>query len=215
MAIVKTVFTATTLAANAPEVLAFLQANAAAYFDSLSEADGVISCMVGSVAALALSFNGTDKTALSLSNGATIEVYGASSNERFIAGYKTDYGVLLEGSTGQTYIITKTNANNTAIVAGFKASTTSYAVYSGNIASSSAWFYPATGNNVVSARQKYTVDPAAALTTLTPLPFGGSGTYAPNLLVSCFTENGGITSVKRLVVNDVEYVYDGAFALRA
>lgn len=215
MAIVKTVFTATTIAANEPEVLAFLQANAAGYFDSFTDADGVISCMVGSVAALALSFNNTDKTTISLTNGTTATVYMASNNERFIAGYKTDYGVLLEGSTGATYMITKSNANSTAIVACLKNLNNAYSVFVGDVSNNSAWYTPNTGNTVLLSRQKYTINYAASLTTLTPLPLGDGGTYAPNLLVSCFTENGAITSVKRLVVNDVEYVYDGAFALRA
>lgn len=218
MAIVKTVFTATTLAANEPEVLAFLQANATGYFDSIADADGVISCMVGSVTALALSFSsGSAKTTLSLANGAAVTTYTAANNERFVAGYKTDYGLVLEGSTGQTYIITKTNTNSTAIVAGLHITSGNYAVYSGCIVSSSAWFSPtgSSATSAVSARQGYIINPAAALTTLTPLPFGNSGTYAPNLFVTCFTENGGLTSVRRLVVNDVEYVYDGTFALRA
>lgn len=215
MAIVKTVFTATTLTANEPEVLAFLQANATGYFDSITDADGVISCMVGSVAALALSFNGTDRTTLTLANGSTVRSYDAQANERFVAGYKTDYGLMLVGSTGRTYTITKTNVNSAAIVAGLQTSAANNIVYSGDIANSSAWFFPSQGTNVVDARQRYIINPAAALTTLTPLPFGNSGTYAPNLFVTCFTENGGLASARRLVVNDVEYVYDGAFALRA
>lgn len=215
MAITKTVFTATTLADNEPEVLAFLQANATGYFDSITAAGDVISCVIGSVTALSLSFNSTDKTTLSLANGTTVQVNTVSANERFIAGYKTDYGVLLEGSSGQTYIITKTNTNSTAVVAGLKTGASACTVYSADIANNSAWFYPGTGGSAVVARQKYVINPEAALTTLTPLPLGNGGTYAPNLLVSCFTENGAITTVKRLVVNDVEYVYDGAFALRA
>lgn len=215
MAIVKTVFTATTLAANEPEVLAFLQANAAGYFDSFTDADGVISCMVGSVAALALSFNNTDKTTISLTNGTTATVYNASNNERFIAGYKTDYGVLLEGSTGATYIIAKSNANSTAIVACLKNASAAYSVFVGDVSSNTAWYTAGGASNALLSRQKYMINHNASLTTLTPLPLGDGGTYTPNLLVSCFTENGEITSVKRLVVNDVEYVYDGAFALRA
>lgn len=215
MAIIKTVFTATTLAANEPEVLAFLQANATGYFDSITDADGVISCMVGSVAALALSFNDTDRTTISLANGTTAHTYSASNNERFVAGYKTDYGVLLEGSTGAMYIITKSNTNSTTIVACLKNLNLSYSVFAGDVSNNSAWYTPGTGNTALLSRQKYMINYAASLTTLTPLPLGDGGTYAPNLLVSCFTENGEITSVKRLVVNDVEYVYDGAFALRA
>lgn len=216
MAIVKTTFTATTLADNAPEVLAFLQANAAAFFDSIGSSENVISCAINSVAVLKLSFAQAEKNTMTLLNGTAVSVYNAEQNEIFVAGYKTDNGVMLEASSGATYAIFKSSANSTALLACFRVSSSaSYNYYMGDVANNRAWYTPGSASSIVGARQLLVINVAAALTSLTPLPLGNGGTYAPNLLVSCFTENGAITSVKRLSVNDIEYVYDGAFALRA
>ena len=224
MAITKTTFTAASLSANEPEVLAFLQANATEYFDEITDADDVISCSIDGVVVLKLAFDGTTKTAISLLNGASYAAGGQFSGEIFRYGFKTNHGIMLETTSNTTYWICKSNNDSTAIIATLATGgsiATKFYIFIGDLVNNSAWElnsqYPTAtqgSQTGTAARQKYMANSAAALTSLTALPLGNGGTYAPNLFITCFAENGTITAIKKLVMNGIEYVYDGLFALK-
>lgn len=223
MAITKTVFTGATLAANAPEVLAFLLANAAGYFDTVTaDANGNVKCTIDDVDVLILGFDGTQKNTISLLNGTTVKNYAGASlwngSLPFTTAYTTANGIMLVDNAGGTFIITKTNENTTAIIATMRTTNTQSSankICIGDPATNSTWFDVGSGaGSAAAARAKYVINESATLTTLTPLPLGDGGTYCPNCFVTPWTENGGITSPKKLIYGGDEYIYDGAFALK-
>ncbi|MBP3271653.1 MAG: hypothetical protein J6M17_05420, partial [Ruminococcus sp.] len=112
MAIEKTVFTATSLADNGPEVLAFLQANASEYFDSITLNErGSVVCTADDVDVLVIGF-GLETTTMQLMNGVTISnssVSGTYGSQILRYGYKTQNGVMLAVDGGETLIITKSD----------------------------------------------------------------------------------------------------------
>ena len=221
MAIEKTVFTATSLANNGPEVLAFLQANASEYFDSITLNErGSVVCTADDVDVLVIGF-GQETTTMQLMNGATISnssATGTYGSQIFRYGYKTQNGVMLAVDGGETLIITKSDNDSTALIAGLRTSNSAsntHRVCMGDVSRNSVWYDIGSGaGNASEERKKYVINANAALTALMPLPLGDGGTYSPDLYVTVWAENGGLANPKKLIADGTEYIYDGAFALK-
>ena len=147
MAITKTVFTGATLAANAPEVLAFLQANAAGYFDSITaDENGNVICSIDEVDVMKIGFDGTMKTKLTLANGESIEnnnATGGNGTRPFTYGYACAGGVMLWDSGGSNIIITKSDGGSTALAAVMHNTTNTSKpsrVVIGDVSNDLSWF---------------------------------------------------------------------------
>lgn len=79
MAIEKTMFTGQTLAAQKSELLAYLQENAADYFDTIeADASGNISCYVGETVALLIGMDGTTARKVTLANDNAVQCVSGS-----------------------------------------------------------------------------------------------------------------------------------------
>lgn len=146
MAITKTVFTAATLGTQAPEVLAWLQANAADYFDSITYDEGSleIKCSVGDKTALTIKFSGSYRFNLLLANGTTVSSYASSDPLDY--GIVTDNGIIIHynyptGTTGTWLFITKSDSDSLIMAAMFSMSSyaTTSVFYAGDFFNSPAW----------------------------------------------------------------------------
>lgn len=224
MAITKVIFTASVLGAqNRDEVYNFLNEYAADYFDDISNNESAedVTCITAGVIALTLCFGNATKTKIALANGTNVvnADYDGTYGQKVIRyGYATPYGVLLADTSNGITIITKSSANKTAIITMLTPTSSSpaYGLYFGDIVSNSAWYKPkSNGADIAALRALHMIDGAASLTTLTPVVLGNGGTYAPHVFVTSYSENGGITSPKKLTISGKEYVYDGLFALEA
>ena len=224
MAITKVTFTALAVGApNCLEVYNFLEEYAADYFVSMSlgYGDQSISCVTGGITALFLSFDAADKQKIQLSNAQSVtnaEYTGTYGTKVYRYGYATPYGVMLVDTANEIIIITKSSADTTAIIAMLTPvnSSPAFGLYFGDIENNSVWYKPkSNGTDTAALRTLHMVDGAASLTTLTPVVLGNGGTYAPHVFITSYSENGGITTPKKLTVADKEYIYDGLFALEA
>lgn len=224
MAITKVTFTAAALgAANCTEVYDFLEEYAADFFTSITKSGSgkAITCVAAGVTALFLSFDAADKQSIQLSNAqkvANADYTGTYGTKVYRYGYATPYGVMLVDTANEIIIITKSSADTTAIIAMLTpvSSDPAFGLYFGDIENDSAWYKPkSNGTDAAALRTLHMIDGAASLTTLTPVVLGNGGTYAPHVFLTSYSENGGITTPKKLTVADKEYIYDGLFALEA
>lgn len=204
MAIEKTIFTTTSQAANAPEVLEWLTANSAEYFDTVSaDESGNITCTISGKTALVLGFDGTTKSiTVYLDNGVSIEDF--LTTEVCSYGVKTSYGLYLKGTTYRIFV---TKSNNGGVGFVLYNRTTSASVvkyYVGDFyASKSIWAASANGEAVMSQ--------AGDLTTISSIVCPG-GTYLPNLFTTPFSEYLGTECI--LEKNNERYWYNGYIALK-
>lgn len=214
MAITKTIFTGTTAAANGAEVLAFLQANAADYFDTItSPSNGMIKCLVGTTEALVLG-TGSDQIngQIKLANGAYKTIIFIDSV--FVRGYATSNGLLLIQQTVSygtvSLFITKNSQGNACVVSMLKENERKpYKYVSADIVNGAAITQWSSTNTMSEACD--VLSKSAAATGLCPFVFD-SGDYTPGLFVATFSQYVGTEC--EFSLNGVEYVTDGAIALK-
>lgn len=228
MAIVKTAFTGQTLAAQAPELLAYLQENAADYFDTIeADASGNISCYVGETVALLIGMDGTTTRQVTLANGQYIRMDTNAASTSGILPYKTLFsyakkltnGILLVTAAGSiqnlnvgkaSFFITKNELNDT-IIAGYMQTT--------NTASNTATYFGADIKNDatiynyirgVSWENRSQLSRSSPITALTPAIFSG-GHYAPKAYIATFNQFA-LTECD-ININGKSYASDGVCML--
>lgn len=223
MAITKTVFTATTQAANAAEVYAFLNANKSGYFDSVTQDEsGNITCTVGDVDCLELSFSfdgSTKSIKISAANGTSSQ--GSFANIKWEYAYATSKGLWLysyaifggNASYPISIFITNTDSGDTAIVAICDGSNTAEMAFitadvlNGSVVRryNGSGLYPTgSGSKIIFQ---------SGVTTLTQIPLTTGGTsYTPDLFFTQFSQYPFTPSI--LTVGTTQYAYDGRIALR-
>lgn len=206
MAIVKTNFSGATQAANAPEVLSWLQANASEYFDAIeADAGGNISCKIGETTVILFGFDGSTPSKLTLLNGTSITHY--EHNDRFTYAYKTSKGIYLNSFNFGSVFITTSDMGTTAIAWHFKAAPDFYGYTFADFTHSSEFYAPITGNW---DNSRINWVHAASLTALTPVIFGGT-TYSPNLYLLTFSEYYLLKC--NFTIGLTQYTSDGVLAL--
>lgn len=221
MAITKTVFTATTQAANAAEVYAFLNANKSGCFDSVTQDEsGNITCTVGDVDCLKLGFDGTTKSVkISAANGTSRQGYFA--NIKWEYAYATSkglwlYSYALFSATAQypiSIFITNTDSGDTAIVAICDGSSTAEMAFITTDVLNGGVVRRYYGGGTYSSGSGSKIIYPSGVTTLTPIVLTESGTsYTPDLFFTLFTQYRFTPSV--LLIGGTRYVYDGRIALR-
>ena len=228
MAIVKTMFVGTTLAAQASELLTYLQANTNAFFDTISaDSDGNISCYVGETAALIIGMDGTTTRKVTLKNGASIEVSSTAGTSAgtvpkstlFRYAKKTANGVLLVTYAGTiggsevgatTTFITKNENGDTVIYGYFQTtnnSTNTATYFFADIDNDTTIFTPLTNTAYVNRGQ---LSHSAPTTALTPVIFSG-GHYAPKAYIATFNQFA-LTECD-ININGRSYASDGVCVL--
>lgn len=224
MAIVKTTFTGTTLADNAPEVLSYLQTNATDYFDSITaDEGGNVSCIIDGVTVLYLGFDGTAVTSISLANGTSVSATD-SGTTYYTKAYKTSNGIMLVDAGGRNIVICKSNHDTTSIIACIRSgsiSSTSHYLYFGDIANNATWYHPLSSKSTAKyVRDSYVMVYAAEFTSLTNVILGDGGTLAKNVyMTSPYTEREASAAgspniiVQQLTINNKNYLYDGLIAI--
>ena len=222
MAIVKTTFTGQTLAAQASELLAYLQENAADYFDTIeADASGNISCSVGETVALLLGMDGTTARKVTLANGNSVQCVNGSfvSTNAALWQYakKTANGVLLvsvalmNSSTnyGKTvFFITKNEGGDTCIVGAVTNGEISHVqrtYFFADIKNDSTIFTP-----VSNVADFSTLSRSMTATSLTPVVFNG-GHYAPKAYIATFNQFA-LTECD-ISINGKSYASDGVCVL--
>lgn len=206
MAIEKTVFTAATQEANAPEVYAFLNTNKAGYFDSIEmdETTNNITCYVGETAALTLGFDGTAKNIkITLANGTVYSAYPTTNLWKY--AIKTSKGLMLVMDYNSLFI-TKSSADTTAMFFCGQESSSTSSLYTkcADIVHSTVMyeFVRSTSNSIM----------AAEFTAFAPIPLGANiESYASDVYFTPYAQYKGITGI--LVANNREYYYNGYIAL--
>lgn len=219
MAIEKTMFTGQTLAAQAPELLTYLQENAADYFDTIeADASGNITCYVGETAALVIGMDGTTARKVTLANGNAVQnSSGSYTNPNaalWLYAKKAANGVLLvsaalTGSYGKViYFITK-NENGETCIAG--------AVTDGDRSSNPRTYFFADIKNdttifkpVSNVADFSTLSRSMTSTSLTPAIFNG-GHHAPKLFIATFNQFA-LTECD-ININGKSYASDGVCVL--
>lgn len=207
MAIIHTYFTASEGAVNLSEVGSWLQTNAVDIFDDIQVTDVSILCYIGENAAFCFDTSGNDRRFFTLANGASQTYYVPY----FTEAYRTDCGFCLITDTVNykaRLFFTKSNNGNAAVAGYFKPSSgnTSYYYWYADLEKNTAFSHPhgSTVEKVAGASD--------ALTTLTPVPLGDGGTYAPDLYLTAFTQYPNMRGV--IEIDGVRYVYDGVIALK-
>lgn len=197
MAIVKTTFTGQTLVAQRPELLAYLQENAADYFDAIeADSSGNISCYVGETVALLIGMDGgTTARKVTLANNNAIQAYSGSYANPNAALWqyakKTANGVLLVSvSLGSLYgkvifFITKNENGETCIMGAVthgdrNSNPRSY--FFADIKNDTTIFTP-----LLNVADFSTLSRSMTTTSLTPVVFNG-GHYAPKLYIATFNQ---------------------------
>lgn len=194
MAIVKTIFTGQTLAAQASELLAFMQANAADYFDTIeADTNGNVKCYVGETLAFQIGMDNSTVRKVTLANGTSIQSnYADAYRQMLDYGKKTTNGILLvfQGASttmgNMVFFITKNELGDTCIFGDMKgvnsSATTTY--FCADIKNDTAFL------KLLDSAQKSalaTLSRAANATSLAPIIFN-SGHYAPKAYIAAFNQ---------------------------
>ena len=200
MAIIKTVFTGTTAAANAAEVTAWLQENGTDLFTSVTNESNVITCNTeggGSIKFVPYQRNGWYVT---LDNGNSHEFDQYSGNQLRI-GYKTSKGIVLVTNNHGVYFIGKSNNNSIAVVA----------VNSNDrITRSNYYFCDLTYSTSFKEDSNNIKHTQMGMTSLCACPLGNSGTYGDGLYFMPFFE---YEQIGIMSLGGTSYVTDSWFAL--
>lgn len=226
MAIEKTVFTGQTLAAQAPELLAYLQANAAGYFDAIeADASGNVSCYVGDTVALFFGMDGTSSRKVSLANGVYVETT-LTANDNNTArtvlikyAKKTTNGIMivtnntkcLSAGTGPiVLIITKDENGDTVIIGRIQTGTEGshyITMFSADIKNDATMFKPITNTSLSG------LEPFSRQADISAFTCVGctSAHYAPKAFFTTF--NQFAQTECDLSFNGRSYASDGYFAL--
>jgi hypothetical protein len=226
MAIVKTIFTGQSLAAQAPVLLAYLQLNASDYFTNITaDANGNISCYVGDTLALLLGMDGTSTRKVSLANGTSVETTLTASEANtartvlFKYAKKTSNGIMLitnntkclESNTGPlVIIITKDESGNTVIIGRIQTGTdggSSITMFSANIENDATMFKPVINTNIAGLAQFSRQTDISAFTCVGC----SSAHYAPKVFFTTFCQFAQTEC--DLSLNGKSYASDGYFAL--
>lgn len=210
MAVIKTVFTGTTTEQRAAEMLAYLQANASGFFDSITaDETGNISCVIDNVTALYLPYP-TGNYTFAIKNGTTFSDFNSGAI-LFNVGYHSTYGILLQGDT-RTCAVAKNELGHTVLVGIFRTTSNSssygyrFADFTDGTIINAPWGY-----NHSAAEAKTVCARSADLTAIVPCVFSG-GHYSEGLCVTPFAEYAGSPGL--LDLNGTQYGYDGALALK-
>lgn len=216
MAITKTIFTGATVADQASEVLAWLQANATTYFDSItynSETSTII-CEKEDEVALVLGFaSGKKCIQIYARNGATAS--GGASNIKFTYGVVTSTAIyLVTADTRANSVVITKNANNQLFMIAKLTPTTGATTHLHIVD-----FYNSTTDTDIPYifSINYTMFDSSiaygsALTSLTPIPALDYPSYAPNVYFEFFNEYNGISG--KIIIGDTEYFSNGYLALK-
>lgn len=222
MAIVKTTFTGQTLAAQAAELLTYLQANAADYFDTIeADASGNITCYVGETAALVIGMDGTTARKVTIANGNAVQCVNGSyvSPNAALWQYakKTGNGVLIvsfanmNNSTNYgkiVFFITKNENGETCIAGAVTDGSTSNVrrtYFFADIKNDTTIFKP-----VSNVADFSTLSRSMTTTALTPVVFNG-GHYAPKAYIATFNQFA-LTECD-VSINGKSYASDGVCML--
>jgi hypothetical protein len=215
----QTTFTGQTLAAQASELLGYLQNNAADYFDTIeADASGNITCYVGETAALVVGMDGTTARKVTLANNNAIQAYNGSyaSPNAALWQYakKTANGVLLvsaaltSGYGKVVFFITKNENGDTCIVGAVThgdRSSNPRSYFFADIKNDSTIFTPA--SNVADFS---TLSRSMTATALTPVVFNG-GHHAPKIYIATFNQFA-LTECD-VNINGKSYASDGVCVL--
>lgn len=218
MAIVKTTFTGQTLAAQKPELLAYLQENAADYFDAIeADSSGNISCYVGETVALLIGMDGTTARKVILANNNAIQAYSGSyanpNSALWQYAKKTANGVLLVsvslGNYGKViFFITKNENGETCImgsVTNGDRSSNPRSYFFADIKNDTTIFTP-----LLNVGDFSTLSRSMTTTSLTPVVFNG-GHYAPKAYIATFNQFA-LTECD-ISINGKSYASDGVCML--
>lgn len=219
MAIVKTTFTGQTLAEQAVELLTYLQANAADYFDTIeADASGNITCYVGETVALLIGMDGTTARKVTLVNNSAIQAYNGSyaSPNAALWQYakKTANGVLLVSAVTASeygkviFFITKNENGDTCIVGAVThgdRSSNPRSYFFADIKNDTTIFTPLLNVGDFSALSR-----SMTVTSLTPVVFNG-GHYAPKAYIATFNQFA-LTECD-ISINGKSYASDGVCML--
>ena len=220
MAIVKTVFDVSSLALNAADVFAFLNANKSGWFDSVTQdASGNITCTADGVDCLELGLDGSKRNiTITAANNTT--AHDDATNYHWEYGYVTSKGIMLYSKRQGTYVagrdisvfITKNDSGDIAIVSiweGYSSNQMDFVVadiFNGSVT------YLYDGSSVLIATNPAPIMPSG-VTTFTPIALTTGGTsYTPDLFFTLFAQYRFTPSV--LTIGGTQYVYDGRIALR-
>lgn len=218
MAIVKTTFTGQSLAAQASELLAYLQENAADYFDTIeADASGNISCYVGETVALLIGMDGTTARKVKLANDNYIQSengsYASPNAALWQYAKKTANGILLvsaaAGSYGKTiFFITKSENGDTCVfgaVTNGASSNVRRSYFFADIKNDTTIFTP-----LLNVGDFSTLSRSMTTTSLTPAVFNG-GHYAPKAYIATFNQFA-LTECD-VSINGKSYASDGVCML--
>ena len=223
MAIETTYFTGTTAETNYAEVLAWLTANAADYFDEITGSENVITCKIGDVNALTLNFTEATNArfaTITLKNGISINTvykWGDNSGKETVVrlnrGIKTDNGISLFGTQYLNFFVAKTSDNNTIFAYfGELNSTSDWGWYIGEIEKSANFIksrsISSSGWGNYTTYGVYSAGKTALVPAITDV-----GTYNDNLFFVPFTQFAGQSGIT-INVDGTKYVYNGVFALK-
>lgn len=225
MAIVKTIFTGQTLEAQAPALLAYLQANATNYFDTITaDENGNVSCYVGETAALLFGMDGTTTRKVSLSNGQYVETTAEASESNtartVLIKYakKTSNGIMIVTKdtkcsnldTGAiTLVISKDESGDTCIIGRIQAGTQSsdlIHVFAADIKNDATIFKPLITNKAGLGGLSH----QAPISAFTSVGFT-SAHYAPKVFFTTFSQFAAVEC--DVTKNGKSYATDGYFAL--
>ena len=150
-------------------------------------------------------------------NGIIGQFDGVGSKIDPIKGVVTDYGFGLIGRYGINVWVSKTNTGNPCVImCGVYNSefVIKCADISGdyNIIDLLPQSSFSTYNSYITTYAKPSLIYKCDKTVLTPVVFD-CGSYSPNLLISKFTQSTDF-SYRKIKVNNIEFAYDGVFALR-
>ena len=215
----QTTFTGQTLAAQASELLAYLQENAADYFDTIeADASGNISCYIGETVGLLIGMDGTTARKVTLANSNAIQCYNGSyvSPNAALWQYakKTANGVLLvstalDGGYGKVvFFITKNENGETCIMGSVThgdRSSNPLTYFFADIKNDITIFTP-----LVNVGNFSTLSRSMTTTALTPVVFNG-GHYAPKAYIATFNQFA-LTECD-VSINGKSYASDGVCML--
>ena len=226
MAIVKTIFTGQTVGTQAPELLTYLQTNAADYFDTIeADANGNISCYVGSALALFFGMDGTSTRKVSLANGVYVETALAANDSNtartVLINYakKTTNGIMIvtnntkclgSGTGPIVLIITKDESGDTVIIGRIQTGTSGgnyITMFSANIKNDATMFKPIT-NSSLSGLGSFSHQADISAFTCVGC---SSAHYVPKAFFTTF--NQFAQTACDLSLNGKSYASDGYFAL--
>lgn len=217
MAIQETVFNSPTVST----ISDWLDENCSQFFESIESSDGCVTIKFTSLDNtnyIRLDIS-NDNSVINLinTNNVTTDFGGVYSQLNPIKGIVTDYGFGLIGKDGINVWVSKTNTNDPcAIMCG---NYNTYWIIKCADISGDYNIIDLIPPNLFNSSECYITDYAKPSlvykcdkTILTPVVYD-CGSYSPNLLISKFTQSTDF-SYRKIKVNNIEFAYDGIFALR-